>query len=537
MATVSINSLPALPKSKLSLVGETRDMSDKRFETKPMSFAKDAIKRFFKKPLYAVSAGVLIFLILIAYITPLFFDYGVYDHFSIGGRTYQYARPKGLFADGTYVTSIKDKNYMKYLAIGMAAEDIYGTGRKADGSKITFADGLTSNYSAVVADYGSYETTSTDDTMRSVRLDSYNEGGFVSMTVSKAILDKYKALQEETGVQFLYPIIYNPYYDVLLPSHPDYVNKQAQERDPNVWYQTDTKGNAIYTDIGKTTLKDNYLHEDAGTHNIKNDNGTGAVLFERKLTGDNYEIRVLVSAYYLASTGNEPGYLLGTDDGGRDVFLRTAVGMRTSFTVAFTVFVICFVIGVLVGSLMGFYGGKFDLFMKAFLEILGGISWTLILLIVREKFINTGKVSGVVGFILSYIATGWIGFAGMFRMQFYRFKGQEYVTAAKTLGSSDLRLMFKHIFPNTIGWAITACAFSIPMTMMSESTMSYLKVMPNYGGNAISLGEIINTGLGVVMNKPFVVWPAIIAIGLMILCFNFVSNGMRDAINPILRGA
>ena len=123
------------------------------------------------------------------------------------------------------------------------------------------------------------------------------------------------------------------------------------------------------------------------------------------------------------------------------------------------------------------------------------------------------------------------------RMQFYRYKNQEYVLAARTLGASDARLMFKHIFPNAIGTLVTSCALVIPSMIYSETNLSYLGIINLEAGKITSVGTMIAAGQRDMMVAPFVaVFPSLF-LALMMLSFNLFGNGLRDAFNPSLRGS
>ncbi|MCI6658988.1 MAG: ABC transporter permease subunit, partial [Faecalibacterium sp.] len=121
--------------------------------------------------------------------------------------------------------------------------------------------------------------------------------------------------------------------------------------------------------------------------------------------------------------------------------------------------------------------------------------------------------------------------------QFYRYKNQEYVLVARTLGAKDWRIMFKHIFPNAIGTIVTSCALVIPSMIYSETNLSYLGIINLESGRLTSVGTMIAAGQRDMMVAPFVaVFPSLF-LALMMLSFNLFGNGLRDAFNPSLRGS
>lgn len=126
--------------------------------------------------------------------------------------------------------------------------------------------------------------------------------------------------------------------------------------------------------------------------------------------------------------------------------------------------------------------------------------------------------------------------AALTRKQFYRFKGQEFVMAARTLGASDFRLMFKHIFPNAIGTIITSCALVIPSVIRSETTISYLGIVDLSAFAGTTIGTLLSQGNSAVTSAPHtLLWPSIF-LSLLMISFNLFGNGLRDAFNPTTRG-
>ena len=126
--------------------------------------------------------------------------------------------------------------------------------------------------------------------------------------------------------------------------------------------------------------------------------------------------------------------------------------------------------------------------------------------------------------------------AGRTRMQFYRFKNQEYVLAARTLGAKDRRIMFKHIFPNSLGTLITGSVLVIPSVIFSETSLSYLGIINLATGNLTSVGTLLSQGQSYLTSYPHMIIPPALFISLLMLSFNLFGNGLRDALNPSLKG-
>ena len=127
--------------------------------------------------------------------------------------------------------------------------------------------------------------------------------------------------------------------------------------------------------------------------------------------------------------------------------------------------------------------------------------------------------------------------AGTTRMQFYRYKGQEYVLASRVLGASDWRIMFRHIFPNSLGTIITSSVLVIPGVIFSESSLTYLGIVNLDSSTMTSVGTMLANGRQYLSTHPHVILFPALFISLLEISFNLFGNGLRDAFNPSLRGA
>ena len=139
--------------------------------------------------------------------------------------------------------------------------------------------------------------------------------------------------------------------------------------------------------------------------------------------------------------------------------------------------------------------------------------------------------------VFVFFLSGWTGMAGTVRSQFYRYKGQEYVLAARTLGAKDRRIIFRHILPNAVGPLVTSGVLYIPSVIFSESSLSYLGIINFETGNIASVGSLLASGQKCMLNAPFVLIFPSIFVAVLMICFNIFGNGLRDAFNPSLRGA
>lgn len=224
-----------------------------------------------------------------------------------------------------------------------------------------------------------------------------------------------------------------------------------------------------------------------------------------------------------------PSFVFGTTDAGYDLFTLAFFSLRTSLLLAVVVFAVNFTIGLVWGSISGYFGGNTDLIMERIIDILNGMPF---IVVVTLCILHLGN--NVVTFAIALCLTGWIGTASRTRTQFYRYKGREYVLASRTLGASDTRLIFKHVLPNALGTIVTGAVLMIPSVIFSEATLAYLNL--GLQGSA-SFGVLLSNNQQYLSSYPMlIVFPAII-ISLLMISFNLFGNGLRDALNPSLKGS
>ncbi len=242
-----------------------------------------------------------------------------------------------------------------------------------------------------------------------------------------------------------------------------------------------------------------------------------------------YELTCQVINYKVMGYDSMPKYLLGSDGDGYDLITISFNGLRTSFVLSILVSAICLSFGLVWGSVSGYFGGNVDLLMERFTEILSGVPWIVVMTL---SILLLGN--NIVTFGMALCLTGWMGTAARTRTQFYRYKGREYILASRTLGAGDMRLIFKHILPNALGTIVTGSVLSIPGVIFSEATLSYLN-LGLQGSN--SFGNILSNNQKYITTTPMlIVFPAII-ISVIMISFNLFGNGLRDALNPSLKGS
>lgn len=236
-----------------------------------------------------------------------------------------------------------------------------------------------------------------------------------------------------------------------------------------------------------------------------------------------------VCRYKEAGYKSMPVFLFGTDAQGHDIVKKAFAGLRTSLVLGLCTGLFCLAFGLCWGAISGYFGGNVDLVMERFCDILGGVPFIVMITLCILHLGNNFFV-----FFLALCLTGWMGVAARTRTQFYRFKGREYVLASRTLGASDGRLIFRHILPNALGTIVTSSVLMIPSVIFSEATLAYLN-LGLQGTN--SFGVMLSDNQVYISTYPnLIVFPSVI-MALIMISFNLFGNGLRDALNPSLKGS
>ena len=297
----------------------------------------------------------------------------------------------------------------------------------------------------------------------------------------------------------------------------------------------DSSGNAVLDENGNfiPAYSTNADRAGAPYNSLRIDGDDGSWVYSTAKSGS-VQCRVLYYNYYQYLNGHEPSYIMGTNVMGMDLFCAIGLGARFSLIFALLVSAINLTIGAIYGAIQGYYGGMVDMVMDRIVDVLSGVPFVVVTVLFQLHLAQ--KVGVVVSFLFAFVLTGWISMAALTRKQFYRFKGQEFVMAARTLGASDWRLMFKHIFPNAIGTIITSCALIIPSVINSETSMTYLGIVNLSTFAGTTIGTLLSQGNAAVTTAPHaMLWPSVF-LGLLMICFNLFGNGLRDAFNPTTRG-
>ena len=238
-------------------------------------------------------------------------------------------------------------------------------------------------------------------------------------------------------------------------------------------------------------------------------------------------IHELLTGEKLEGNFSEYTFLFGTDDLGRDLWTRTWYGARVSLIIAFVTILIDMIIGMSYGLISGFFGGMTDNIMQRIVEIANSVP-RLVIVSVLAIFMPKGMWLVIVALLL----TEWIGMSKIARAEMLKIKEQEYVLASRTLGAGNGHIIFREILPNTIGPIITQVMFSIPTAIFTEAFLSFVGVgivLPQG-----SVGTRIEDGLNNITTLPYQILPPILVLALLMLGFNFIGDGLREALAPKL---
>lgn len=521
-----------IPKEKFAFAHKDGNIHDIKLQTKSRGYFADAMLRFKKNQSSVAATWIIGLLVLFAIVSPLI---SPYDIKTDKDKMYQNFAP--------YVESVAQKNW----------------GILDGGRTLSSANELTmTKYKAIAQETGMDPVIKIKDQVYReekyrgqmikvysyrVKVNSYYEIGIRLQNLSYETFADIQKFQNESGLQVLYPVIDK----TLLDGDAEKFTADQQKAllaEPNIWYVcADTSGTPVLDKEGNFIPAYSTNVEDAGPvtyDSLRIDGDDGSYIYSTAKSGS-LQCRVSYYNYYQylqwAKTGeyHPPRYFFGTNTVGQDLFCAIGVGARFSLIFAVLVSAINLTIGAIYGAIQGYYGGVIDLTLDRISDILSGVPFIVVATLFKLHL--AAKVGAVPSFLFAFVLTGWIGMASLTRKQFYRFKSQEHILAARTLGAGDWRLMFKHIFPNALGTIITSCAMVIPGVISSETSLTYLGI--------VNLSEIVGTSMGVLMQQgqaamttsPHAMFFPAIFFSLLMISFNLFGNGLRDAFNPTMRGA
>ena len=500
-----------IPQEKFRFVQEDARLHDQKLETESRSFFADAMRRFAKNKSSVIAAWILLFLILYALLAPVISRYSVRDmdkrYVNYPAYVPSIAKMNIGILDGARVfDSQNDVAMLKWKA--MAEETGMDPVLRVIGTHET-----------EVKQRGQIVIRTTYD----IEVNFYYATGMIYKIMSYEDFQALQDWQDKTGIQVIYPYV-------------DSADIGGLTDAPNIWYQIDGKGAPVQDKDGKFIPAYSTDVESAGApyNSLRVPGDDGSYAYSTAKSGA-VQCRILYYNYYQYLNGHEPSYIMGTTVMGADMFCAIGAGARFSLIFAILVSAINLTIGAVYDAIQGYYGGFIDMALDRISDILSGVPFVVVTTLFQLHLAQ--KVGPIVSFLFAFVLTGWIGMAALTRKQFYRFKSQEFVLAARTLGAGDWRIMFKHVFPNAIGTIITSCALVIPGVISSETSMTYLGIVNLSAFAGTTIGTLLSQGRAAVTSAPHaILWPSIF-MGLLMICFNLFGNGLRDAFNPSTRGA
>ena len=239
------------------------------------------------------------------------------------------------------------------------------------------------------------------------------------------------------------------------------------------------------------------------------------------VSGQNYYDNDLLNANQSPSME----HWFGTDNLGRDIFARTWYGARISLFIGLTAAFLDLIIGVVWGTVSGYLGGKVDEYMMRIADILSGVPYLLVVILLMVIM-----PPGLWTLIIAMTITGWIGMARIVRGEVLKLKAEEFVLASKSLGANTFRVMSKHLIPNALGAILVTLTLTIPNAIFTEAFLSFLGL--GVPAPQASWGTMTSDALSSLRYYPFQLFFPAFFICLTMLAFNVVGDGMRDALDP-----
>ena len=269
---------------------------------------------------------------------------------------------------------------------------------------------------------------------------------------------------------------------------------------------------------------------------LREESGSSMIIFDcnGEEVGHFYGIKPYLIAdpathviYETAKVWNR-SYILGTDSLGRDILTRLMYGTRVSLLVAFIAVVVNMVIGIVFGGISGYLGGMVDTVMMRIVDIISTIPLTLYVILIMVLL-----GAGIQSIIIAIGTTYWVDMARVVRGQVLSLKNQEFVMAAKTIGSSTKTILLEHLIPNSMGSILVTVTMLIPSAIFMEAFLSYLGI--GLQPPLASLGTMCNDATQNLRTCPYQLFIPALVICLIMFGFNFIGDGLRDALDPKLK--
>ncbi|HEY9731134.1 MAG TPA: ABC transporter permease, partial [Drouetiella sp.] len=221
-------------------------------------------------------------------------------------------------------------------------------------------------------------------------------------------------------------------------------------------------------------------------------------------------------------------HFMGTDELGRDLFSRIIYGSQLSISIGVTTALIAFFIGTIYGATAGFMGGKVDNVLMRGVDIAYALPDLLVMILIG---VLIGR--GTTGILIALGLVSWMGTARLVRAQFLQLQHEEFIEAARAAGQNGLLIIWKHLLPNAMGPIVVALTFTVPSAILSESTLSFIGL--GLSPPACSWGTLASDGWRSLRGHPHLILFPSFFIFVTVLSFNFLGDGLRDALDPRTR--
>ena len=240
----------------------------------------------------------------------------------------------------------------------------------------------------------------------------------------------------------------------------------------------------------------------------------------------------------------ESRFLLGTDSIGRDLLSRIIYGARVSMIVGLTPVLIILVIGIVIGLVSGYSSAKVDNLLMRFTDVIYAfpdLLFYIIMMISLRETVLGRMMNGLMLLFVALAVVSWVGVARLVRGQVLSLKNKEFIEAARCIGSSDTQIMSRHILPNCLSPLVVWMAFAIPRMIIIEAVLGYLGIglRPATNPNALfitSWGVLLQEGNTTINSQPWILLAPAICVALVVMAFTFLGDGLRDALDPRMRG-
>ena len=561
----------SIPKEKFELVHVDESIHDTKFETKPIGWLQDALTRFVKNKTSVFAAVVLFLIALFAIFVPIASpkSYVKKTDFPSGFRDSKFSEVlprikafKGSgFWDGTKEDTIGEAEFkLRY----------YGDWENKDSELIRLDDSNYERFTVLKKNEKYISALKITNVTYTVRIDTYAVGA-LQINISPEELSDLQQYEAKKGISMATDYEKNLHRSILKPL-TDYKSWTGDKGDMSAPLALSLKAEGV-SESTIETIQDKmanyyangdnayiyyklypnkrsgeyvdtsfvpYINNEGEIEDIYRRDADGNFIYEELVNGE-HKARVDYYDYFTYRYGFELNYVLGSNNLGQDILLRLAKGTRFSLLLGIGVSLINFLIGLIWGAVSGYYGGRADLIMERVTDIIANVPTIVIMSIASIQLTNNPSLPTataiILSFLIAFVYNGWVGVASTTRMQFYRFKGQEYVLASRTLGAKDRRLIFRHILPNAAGTLVTSSVLMIPGIIFAESSLSYLGIVDFASSGIDTIGTLLKEGQSVIKASPHVLIFPVILIAILMICFNLFGNGLRDAFNTTLRGS